>query len=138
MKLILTVFLVFITNKGHAIAQSMNDDVYSQICGYEYVKGTKAQFPNGQLKWHCLSKDNLPERYETDIDNTCFGTYTEGKWYYSSNNLHYKECILTESLNTDYPTFRLNSCAEGYTTDNVVSFRDVLFAHKVCFLEYRT
>lgn len=138
MKLLIVLFSIIMIEE--ALSSTWSDptsvEVLSQVCGPEFVKGTKAKFPNGQIKWKCLYKDKLPDVYQTDIDNKCYDTHVEGQWYYASNHLHYKDCILAEELGPSYSTFVKTKCADGYFTDGRISHTDVIFPHKICYQSY--
>ena len=136
MKIIIALLLAL---SGISNAEAIKIRVYELValsCNADYVKGTKTVLSNKQVLWRCFRKGYIPENYETDLDVKCSPTHTEAKWFYSSNNLHYKECIETQVLGYDYSTYEYTECANGYESDGEVSYDDVIFPHKVCRSTY--
>lgn len=132
MKITIALVLVFMAKAIFAMSQSWYVEIYSKKCGKDFIKGTKVELPGGERLWRCMHRNFLPDVYEADVDVKCGPNHTSSNWFYSSNHLHYKYCVLTEQLGPDYPTLQKSKCADGYESTQEVIYTDVLFDHKLC------
>lgn len=133
MKLLVTFLLVLTSNASEGMGRLNAYEFFSSVCkDNRYIKGTKLEMPNGQVKWRCLKKSDLPVVYEADVNVKCSSTHTVSAWVFSSNHLHYKLCILTKDLGRDYYTFGNEKCTRGYSSNQEIVYTDVLFDHKLC------
>lgn len=121
MKTILAYLLVLIAVNAQALPRK----IQSHVCGHEYVEGVKKQTAMAGLMRICLNKRNLPKPfYEADVDSKCAKDYVEGESIEVSFDFDYKLCLYEKNLEETYIANGVKSCANGYSSDEVIFFRD--------------